>query len=57
MHDKYFNFNDKLKEINEELGHKTKAKARSYGLPILADYGSNRSNYHVQLQSVINYNQ
>lgn len=50
MQDNYFNFNDKLKEIKEELGQKTKAKARKYGLPILADYGSNIANYHVQLQ-------
>jgi hypothetical protein len=53
MQDNYFNFNDKLKEIKEELGQKTKAKARNYGLPILADYGSNMANYHTQLQSVI----
>ena len=53
MQGNYFNFNDKLKEIKEELGQKTKAKAQSYGLPILADYGSNIANYHFKLQSVI----
>src|SRR5215207_6588699 len=53
MQDNYFNFNDKSEEIKEELGQKIQAKARSYGLPILADYGSNIADYHAQLQSII----
>ena len=51
MQHKYFN--DKLKEIKEELGEKAKAKARGYGLPILADYGSNISDYYAQIKSLI----
>lgn len=46
-------FNDKLEEITEELGQQIRTKANKCGLPILADYGSNISKYHLQLQSVI----
>ena len=46
-------FNDKLEEIKEELGKQLRIKAEKSGLPIFANYGSDRADYHTQLQSII----
>jgi hypothetical protein len=53
MQDPYSKFNDKLKEIKNELVHRVRSKAREFALPILAEYGSNITDYHRQLRSII----
>jgi hypothetical protein len=53
MQDPYSNFNDKLKEIKKELVHRIRSKAKESALPILAEYGSNITDYHRQLRSII----
>jgi hypothetical protein len=53
MQNPYSNFNDKLKEIKKELVHRIRSKAKESALPILAEYGSNITDYHRQLRSII----